>query len=279
MITQISSEEYRHTDEACNSDLQLIEIGPSEYQFAKKAPVDMSKTSALDYGSALHLALLEPDTFNDKIDIYTDTKTRETVKFHKYMDEKTDDKLVLLEAEYDKLRLTVEGSKYHPQFNYYIENATHKESSVFTEYRGVKCKIRPDLMRLDGNNCVFLGDVKTTHDIEDWRNKAEWRNPLFTHNYGFTAAFYMDVLSAELGVQVDEYKFLVVNKSIDCGRYPVSVFTIHRDELERYGFFERVYLAIDAYKECMRTGNWMSEELFPLFRGDDMIISVEDEGE
>ena len=274
-IINITQKEYRDIDALSNSDLQLIEVSPSNYKFAINAPQDTSKTSALDYGTALHAALLEPETFNSLVDVYSDTKTRETVKFSKYMDEREDDgKLVLLESEYDKLRFTVEGSQYHPQFASYINSATHKEASITCMYRGVMCKVRPDAMNIhfsdDGMGDLdsllnWVADVKTTADIDDWRNSAEWKNPLFTHNYGFTAAFYMDVLAEAFQCEVNEYKFLVVQKTVNLGRYPVAVFTVTRDELERYGFFERVHAAIDTYKACYVSDNWMGEEVFPLF--------------
>lgn len=274
-ILNITQKEYRDIDALSNSDLQLIEVLPSNYKFAINAPQDTSKTSALDYGTALHAALLEPKTFNGLVDVYSDTKTRETVKFSKYMDEREDDgKLVLLESEYDKLRFTVEGSQYHPQFASYINSATHKESSIVCMYRGVMCKVRPDAMHLCIDTVIWVGDVKTTADIDDWRNSAEWKNPLFTHNYGFTAAFYMDVLAEAFQCEVNEYKFLVVQKTVNLGRYPVAVFTVTRDELERYGFFERVHSAIDTYKACYASDNWMGEEVFPLFSVRDNEVEI-----
>lgn len=265
-VMDIESDVYRKIDALCNSDLQLIEGSPSNYVWAKNAPSDESKKSALDYGTALHAALIEPHTLNSIVDVYTDTKTRETVKFQKYLDENQEQgKLILLESEYDKLRFTVDGAQYHPRFAELIGGATHKEGSIVTDFMGLKVKIRPDAMRVVEGEEILLCDVKSTALISDWRSDTKWKNPIFDHNYGFTAAFYMDVASAHFGVEINEYKFLVVQKTIEMGRYPVAVIKITREELEMYGFFERVYNAIDRYKECKESSNWSSEESLPEF--------------
>jgi hypothetical protein len=123
-----------------------------------------------------------------------------------------------------------------------------------------------------------LYDVKTTASIEDWRSDTRWKNPLFTHGYGHTAAFYMDAMSAFCGEQIDTYTFLVVQKTINLGKYPVAVIEITREECERYGFFDEVYNNLDKYKEALTTNNWIENEKFPLFYvADDMSIEISEE--
>lgn len=265
-IMDITQDEYRGIEALCNSDLQMIECNVSNFVWGKNAPSDDSKKSALDYGTALHAALLEPETLHSLVDVYTDTKTRETVKFQKYLEEHGDSgKLILLEAEFDKLRFTVDGSTYHPRFNEIVSKATHKESSIITDYMGVKVKVRPDAMIVKEGEELVLADVKSTAMISDWRSDAKWKNPIFEHNYGFTAAFYMDVLSQFFGISIDKYRFLVVQKTIEMGRYPVAVITITREELEMYGFFDRVHGAIEKYKACKEINSWNGEESIPQF--------------
>jgi len=265
-ILDITSDEYRAIDALCNSDLQMIEANPSNYIWAKDAPKDESKMAALDYGTALHAALLEPETIGEIVDVFTDTKTRDTVKFQKYLElNEGNGKLILLEAEYDKMRFTVDGSQYHPRFADAINCATHREGSIVTEYQGLTVKIRPDALFVKEGEQVEMFDVKSTALISDWRSDAKWKNPLFEHNYGFTAAFYMDVASAHFGCQIDKYTFLVVQKTIEMGRYPVAVFTVTRAELEAYGFFRRVDDAIEKYKDCIMLSNFSADESFPEF--------------
>ena len=278
-MLNITQKEYRAIDAISNSELLLVERSPSDLIWSRNAPTDNTKQSALDYGTVLHAALLEPSTINDLVDVYTDTKTRETKAFQQYAAENADSgKLILLEAEWDKIRLSVDSALSHPTFIKMIAEATHKEVSIITELEGVKVKIRPDLLIVNNDSCI-IGDVETTASLSDWRESAIWKNPLFTHNYGHTAALCLDALSAHLGYQVNEYHFLVVSKSIVMGRYPVAVISVSREELERYGFFNRVYANLARYAECKASDNWVSYERFPLFPVSDNEVDISFEGD
>ena len=274
-LLKISNQEYRDIDAISNGELQQIAHNPADYIWAKNAPVDVTKTAAFDFGTALHTALLEPELFNDSVVIYDQTKTRETDKFRQFMETRESSDIVLLESEYDKLRFTVDSAKAHPTFSAYLDKCEHKEVSIVGEINGIKVKIRPDLC---SDKLGIIGDLKTTANLDDWRESARWKNPLFKLGYGHTAAFYMDVYEEYLGRPVNEYTFLVAQKSINCGRYPVAVITVTRDELEMYGFFEQVYANLDKYKECLDSGEWGQIERFPVFPGFDgeLQVSFED---
>jgi len=275
-LQKITNEEYRSIDAISNGELQQIAHNPADYIWAKTAPIDTTKTAAFDFGTALHTALLEPELFNSQVVIYDQTKTRETVKFQQFLETQTKCSIVLLESEYDKLRFTVDSAMAHPTFKAYVDKCEHKEVSIIGELNGIKVKIRPDMC---SDKLGIIGDLKSTASLDDWRNTARWKNPLFTHGYGHTAAFYMDVYEEYLGRPVNEYAFLVCQKSINCCRYPVAVITVTGDELEMYGFFEKVYANLETDKECLQTGGWGHIERFPVFHGFDSDVQVSFEGD
>ena len=270
-LLKITNEEYRDIDAISNGELQQIAHNPADYIWNKNAPVDTTRTAEFDFGTALHTALLEPDLFNSQVVIYDQTKTRETVKFQQFMQNQSKESIVLLESEYDKVRFTVDSALAHPTFKAYVDKCEHRETSIIGELAGVKVKIRPDL---HSDKLGIIGDLKSTASLDDWRESARWKNPLFKLGYGHTAAFYMDVYEEYLGRPVNEYTFLVCQKAINCGRYPVAVITVTRDELEMYGFFEQVYVNLEAYKECLESGDWLSVERFPVFPGFDGELQV-----
>jgi len=274
-LLKITNEEYREIDAISNGELQQIACNPADYIWAKNAPIDTIKTAAFDFGTALHTALLEPELFNSQTVVYGQTKTRETVKFQQFMETQTKCSIVLLESEYEKLRFIVDSAMAHPTFKSYLDSCEHRETSIVVELHGVKCKIRPDC---HSDKLGIIGDLKTTASLDDWRETARWKNPLFKLGYGHTAAFYMDAYEEYLGRPVNEYTFLVCQKSISCGKYPVAVITVTRDELEMYGFFEQVYTNLEIYKECLASGNWSHVERFPVFPGFDgeLQVSFED---
>ena len=276
LINNLSHEDYLALDKISNGELQLIQRNPSDYIWNKTAPRNDSKAAAFDFGSALHMAILEPELFNEEnIDVYTDTKTRDTKKFHDYMAAQDGKKLVLMEAEYTQLRLMVDSALAHPSFAFYIENATHKETTIIAG----DVKTRPDLMIIDqeSGKCSALCDVKTTANIDDWRSDAKWKNPLFTHGYGHTAALYMETASHHFNQEINEYTFLVLQKSVEFGRYPVAIFVVTRDELIRYGFFDSMFSNLETYRECKAQDNWFGKESFPQFYVKEDGIEISDE--
>ena len=181
----MSNEEYRQHEGVANSDLLLIKRSASDYIWSRSAPIDESKTASFDFGTALHTVLLEPEKFNSQIVIYSQTKTRETKAFQDFLAEHGEsNKIILLESEYDKLRFTVDGAKYHPAVNRLLTCKSDKEASIFVndKARGIVRKIRPDLDYCDHGR-LLIADVKTTEKISDWREDARWKNPLFTRDY------------------------------------------------------------------------------------------------
>ena len=273
----MTNAEYRAYPGIANSDLQLIENSPADYIWSKNAPQDPSKVAAFDFGTALHAALLEPEKFNDEVLVYSQTKTRETKAFHEFANEHKDS-VILLESEYNKLRFMVDGAQYHPAVNRFLSAKSDKEGSIFvTDSNGIERKIRPDLDYVNHGSQI-LADVKTTANISDWRDSARWKNPLFTHGYGHTAAYYMDTASLFYGTEINEYTFIILQKTVEMGRYPVAAITITREECEILGFFDQMNRNLDKYAQCLSEDEWATVESFDdsIFGGDKTMVGFED---
>ena len=59
----ISNEDYHASEGISKSGLDMINKSPASYIWQKSAPTDDSKTGPLDFGTAFHCLLLEPDEF------------------------------------------------------------------------------------------------------------------------------------------------------------------------------------------------------------------------
>ena len=257
----LTNDEYRNLEGVANSDLLSLEASPANYQWVKNAPQDPAKVGAFDFGTALHTAVLEPEKFNDQVIVYSQTKTRESKAFAEF--EAANEGLILLESEYNKIRFMADGFKYHPTVNRLLTAKSDKEGSIFVDDSdfGVIRKIRPDIDYAPHGQ-PFLADVKTTANIADWRESARWKNPLFTHGYGHTAAYYMDTATMFYGEPINEYTFILFQKTVEFGRYPVAAITITREECEILGFFNQMYANLDRYSLCTKTGDWDQVERF-----------------
>lgn len=264
----ITQEEYRAAQGVANSDLLRVGQNPSNYIHAKEAPRDPTKTGSLDFGSALHLCLLEPE-MRENI-VIGPTKSRITKAFLEFEAERASEGLlILLEDEYSKLNFMIDSVYAHPTARKFLEAAGHREKSFFTtDENGVKRKWRPDIDLAKDYGLVL--DIKTTHSISDWRENMQWRNPLSTIGYAHTAAYYLDSASIFHQNDIDEYVFIVPQTTSELGMYPVSVFVVTREELQTRGFYCDVGITnweimqnnLRIYQERSASNNWLSFERF-----------------
>ena len=222
---------YRAADGLANSDAQMIEKNPGDLVWSKSAPRNGAKSKTTDIGTALHCAILEPEKYKDHI-IVSEFKGR-TAKGFEAEQKENKDKVVLTKDEYDQV--------------------TDKET-------GVKLKCRPDKDAVQSSGIVI--DVKTTASIDDWRSDKEWINPLYKFNYGHGASFYTDVLEQHYKTEIDSFVFLVIQNSIELGRYPVAVFQISRQELIDLGFWDRHRFNISEFSRCESGNDWIHTETF-----------------
>lgn len=284
--TDMSPDDYRAADGVSNSDLLLLELRPSSVKQHKTAPRDPRKTGAADFGTIMHTALLEPEKFENSF-VIGPTKGRETKAFMEFEQEPENrGKLILLENEYDQLRLTVDCALSDPTMQQYLRQ--HKfdaEASIFAhdKERDIMRKIRIDANYMPYGMKV-IGDAKTsagkgTGVIETWNSPREFINPLFALNYGHGAAYYLDTASLHYGEQIDDYVFLIIGKTAHFGIYPVDVRLITRAELEHYGFFDRMNRNLDEYADRLHSGDWVSVSRFPSFDENPLVTWEDDENE
>ena len=262
----MSDTDYRGAKGVANSELKLIENSQSDYIWSKNAPVDATKNEAAQIGTALHCKLLEPERFDDLV-IVASVKGRKTKAFEEMQSENPNN-IVLTADEAEKINIMSASVMAHPSASAIINAKGDCESSVFATdpETGVLLKCRPD------KDCVeSLGaciDIKTTADISAWRvkdsfgNNLRWKNPLFEYDYGHQAAFYLHVLSLHYGFEVNKFTFVVVSKTICMGKYPVGVFSVTRQELQAWGFWDRMLDNIEKYQMCHDTNTWIAEEGF-----------------
>lgn len=265
-ILNMSDKDYRAADGVANSELKLIENSQSDYVWSKNAPVDATKNEAAQLGTALHCKLLEPERYDDLV-LVASVKGRTTKAFQE-MQADNPNNIVLTPDEAEKINIMAASVAAHPSASAIINALGDCESSIFATdpETGVLLKCRPD------KDCVkslgALVDVKTTAIIDDWRakdslgNNLRWVNPLFAYGYGHQAAFYLYVASLHYGFDINKFTFVVVSKSISMGKYPVGVFSVTRQELQAWGFWDRMLDNIEKYQMCHETNAWVAEEGF-----------------
>lgn len=269
-LYDMPEKDYHKHDSVSASFLSMFETNPALAMWSKTAPRDPKKSTTSDFGSAFHLQMLEPHLFDDKV-IVSSLKSR-TAKGFVQMQIDNPDKYALTEDEADLIRFMAQSSKANPLVLKVLESGK-PEVSIFTNcpVTGLELRIRVDWLVTAGDT-VFPCNLKSTADLSDWRNPAQWKNPLFAHNYGFSAAFYMYVLKC-LDLKVNEHPFICCQKSAMLGSYPASVFTVTYQELENLGFVERVKIALAHLAECKKDNSlFLEPERFCDFGVDENMI-------
>ena len=258
---------YREAEGLANSDALMVEHNPGNFVWSKSAPRNLAKSKTTDIGTALHCAILEPEKYKDHI-IVSEFKGR-TAKGFESEQKENKDKVVLTKDEYDQVNLMTKSVLSHPSAKSVLSLKGDCESSVFVTDKdtGAKLKCRPDKDAVESAGVII--DVKTTANIDDWRSNKEWINPLYKFNYGHGASFYTDVLEQHYKTEIDSFVFIVIQNSVELGRYPVAVFQISKSELIDLGFWDRHRINISNFSRYKNNSDWIHAESFNFTPKDD----------
>ena len=243
-IENLPSKEYRNLPAISKTGLDLFDKGENNLEWVKNCPVDREKLKTLDFGDAMHAILLEPGRLNSDFAVMpafngrTDAGKAKKAGFIA----ENEQKKIITSDDLKKLELMLGSVMAHPGARMLLE----AEGSVETSYlwtdpdTGVQCKCRPD-KEIDGSKIIV--DVKTTPDLSKFKYSVE------DYRYHVQNAFYCDGKTAA-GYETLDMWFIVIQKTIDCGRYPVAVVSLP-PEVIQYGreIYKRDLAAYAAYME------------------------------
>ena len=250
-IFSMTNEAYHKAPGLNKSKLDMVMKDPASIQWAKDCPVDHEKLKTLDFGSAFHTAILEPDLFDDQyaveplVNKRTNAGKEETAEFHKLNGHKT----IITAPEYKKLKLMAGSAMAHPSVRALVENKTGTEVSIFAEdpETGLLMKSRNDLeSEINGKN--FIVDLKTTDKLDSIPKS------IHEYHYHIQEAHYKAVYRMHHGVYPDTFLFIFVAKTIELGRYPVKV--VELDEPTKEIGKIMWENAVREYEECELNNNW-----------------------
>ena len=253
---EMSNEEYHKSDGVSNTGLGDIAKSPAVYQWRKNAPEDPEKLKALDIGTALHTRLLEPHLFDEQfaVEPKLDRRTKAGKQEAEIFAMESEGKKILTMEEGRKLDFMVESTYAHSAARFLLEADGQCESLIFWTDRetGELCRVRPDRM-LDDRPIIV--DVKKTADIN------KFSKSIYEYRYNVQAAMYSDGYKQYF----DEdpiFAFLVVSETIECGKYPVRVFSLDDNAFSKG--WELYRKNLEAYHECVESGNWGGFEMIGL---------------
>ena len=212
-IEKDSNDIYHSHNSISASGLKEISKN-SVYHYLNQKPFE---SASMHFGTAVHTALLESDTFYD---IYFpmpdigDLRKKENKELKLEAEKKAEGKICLTFNDHERIKRIVENFKKNDLAQFYCKGEV--ELSHYLKHDNVEVRVRPDVIN---HVAGFICDVKTTQDA----SPRGFRSAVYKYNYHLQAAFYMDMLG------VDEFKFVTCEVNHP---YTVVVHTLDEEFIE-----------------------------------------------
>ena len=254
----MTNAEY-HRDKAIGSSgLKLLfERSPFHYwaEYLDPDRVRKPPTPAMQFGTALHTAVLEPDQLTQTVAVVpSDAPTRQSKAGKEWWDAWAKDHagmITLPEQDYVRLLRTRDAVLNHPIAGPLLEGAVVEESILWTDPgTGAACKARPDARNPRHR---LLLDLKSTDDA----SKAAFQRTIATYRYGLQAAWYTDAV-AQADPQQARHGFAWIAAETQAP-HGVAVYLCGRPTyLWGRAACDR---SLATYAQCRATGHWPSYPL------------------
>ena len=251
----VSNEDY-HGDREYISSSGLKTILNDPRKFYKEYILNEkgnTASSAMDLGSYIHCAILEPDQMDKEFAIY-DGVQRRGKKFEEFK-EKHENKIIITNSQaalatqlinsfkHAKVVIGKQGWDKEVSVSSFYEGG-YAEQTVCAEINGVKVKIRTDY-RKEFEDFGSINDIKTTGDNVDNIRGAAMVCSNF--DYDLSAALYVDVVSMVTGKPHDFYFTFLSKQNGECRMYKASESMLERGR-------QKYREAIEKLKEARESG-------------------------
>jgi len=160
----------------------------------------VQKSKAMEFGSAVHIKLLEPENYSKdvyvmpKIDKRTSTGKTEA-EIHR---KRAIGKIVIDTDEQALIDEIVAVTEKNPDIQYYLQG--DRELSHYGRFKGVSARCRPDIINYDKK---FIADVKTCQNPHPYA----FRSDVYKWAYHLQASFYCDFT----GIPIENFRFICIN--------------------------------------------------------------------
>lgn len=240
-VTEMPNAAYHAYEGISKSGLDVINRSPAHFRYgARREP-----SRAMVIGTAIHAALLEPETFHNMYVLLRDVKDRRqseykaAVKVH-------GEELVLVSSEADNVAGMQESVRAQPEACKALDTLTgFTELSAFIEDPDTGILLR---CRYDGINTFHEAlDLKKTRDA----SPGEFGKSVHNYRYHVQAAMYSHIYKLITGLEMEAFKFLAVE---ELPPHCAMVYELDEESLQ-IGHLE-YRRNLNTYAECIESGEW-----------------------
>ncbi len=238
LVTGMPNAAYHAFPGISKSGLDLIARSPAHYRYAAKR----EPTRAMEIGTAIHTAVLEPERFASEYVLLRDVKDRRASEYREAAKVHGTER-VLVAKEADNVAAMQESVL--AQYGDVLAQESWKELSVFATdpETGCLCKARFDWVSVAG----LAIDLKKTQDT----HADEFAKTVARYRYHVQDPFYSDVWMWAVGHALDAFKFLAVEE------HPPHTANLYNLDDEGRDYGRKLYREdLNRYAECMESGEW-----------------------
>ena len=235
-MIKIPITEYHQMSELSSSQIRQLLKNP--YEFLN--PI-VKSSQTLDFGSAFHKIVLEPEDFSEEFAVCP-TINRRTKKGKEEYDAflcQNEGKIILSQEDFTKISQMKQSLMATPAKKL-LQNGV-AEMSFFSKLEGIGVRCRPDYYLEDRGIII---DLKTTTDA----SPDSFSKSCASFGYYIQASFYLDILKS-LGYRANNFVFVVVSKvePFMVGIYELDPIALDFGRSEYKRALE-IYKNIDKYK-------------------------------
>lgn len=231
--------DYYSIKKLSNSGISLILDCPARYKNWLDE-LDEKDTKALAFGRMFHMAILEPEKFQETY-IYTDLNltTKEGKAFKASLSE---NQIPIKSDEYEQMLHMQEAVFNHPQAKHFFKSF-EAEKEIYYNYNGLDLKAKLDLISVVKGK-KYVVDVKTTTSVKLY----DLQKTIEKYGYYRQAWKYQNAL-IQTGEQVDGFFFIFIEKK---SPYLITCVQLDTEAIEQ-GKQECIQ-AMETLKECEANG-------------------------
>lgn len=240
LLLDMPNEEYHRLPHISKSGLDRVAISPAHYRFAE--PRQPSR--AMEIGTAIHTALLEPDRFAAEYVLLKEVTDRRASAYREAVKVYGSER-VLVGPEADRVAGMQAAVMAQPAARDILERAGHREASLICAdpETGVTVRVRYDLL----TDCGMVLDLKKTRDARP----AKFSRSIFNYRYHVQAAFYSDSWFWATGERLKSFRILAVE---DLLPHAVKIYTLDQTAIDDG---RRLYREdLNLYAQCLERDEW-----------------------
>ncbi len=248
-IHEMSPEDYNKADGMRSSNLKHLLKSPAHYLEAIRNP--FKATAAMQLGTAVHMAILEPDRFDnecvadEKVDLRTNVGKARAAEFAIANEGKT----IITAQNMDAIGLIRDQIFNNIKVAELLDGGICEGSLFWNDHESnVDCKARPDFI---SRSRGYLVDVKTTQDA----TFSEFSKSIAKYYYHMQAAFYLDGMQATSGQPFENYFFVCIET---VAPYGVKVYSLDFGSIDKGRSLYKQ--ALSVYAKAKKYDKWSSYE-------------------